>query len=102
MAFWRSERLDFSTVWPSCRVHCASDPMSAASPTPVAAPILELNHRKSGLRLVVAALLSALLPGTGHLLMKRWSKGVFILLLTPLCSPPASGCPYRERSPAPC
>ena len=81
MAFWRSERLDFSTVWRCGQVYCESDPMSSASPTPVAAPSLEQNHPKSGLRLVMAALLSALLPGTGHLLMKRWSKGVFILLV---------------------
>jgi signal peptidase I len=55
--------------------------MSSASPTPVAAPSLEQNGPKPGLRLVGAALLSALLPGTGHLLMKRWSKGMFILLV---------------------
>jgi signal peptidase I len=44
-------------------------------------PAIAPEVRPSNTRLFCGALLSATLPGTGHFLLSRWRKGIFLLLV---------------------
>jgi signal peptidase I len=54
--------------------------MSATNPVSAADPSLAQANAKAGPQFFVAALLSALLPGLGQLLVRRWRNGLLMML----------------------